>query len=79
MSDEPIIVVLIAMLFVIGILVGGGIVNDIADEREQHLITYINTIEKYEIHVLDEVNATLSPDEIIAWGETTKIRVEYRR
>ena len=78
MSDEFITLVVFAMVLFIGALAGANIVDIIADEREQHLITYIDTIEKYEIHDLDEVNATLTPTEIISWGETTKIREEHR-
>ena len=79
MSDEAIAIIVFIGILAMGALVGANIVDVVADEREQHLITYIDTIEKYETHDLDEVDATLTPDEIIAWGETTKIREEHRR
>ena len=79
MSDEFITLVVFALVLFIGALAGANIVDVVADEREQHLIAYSNTMEKCETHELDEVNATLTPTEIIAWGETTKIREEHRR
>lgn len=79
MSEDVMVIVVLSLIFVVGALAGANIVDVVADEREQHLVTYIDTIEKYETHELDEVNATLTPDEIIAWGETTKIREEHRR
>ena len=72
-------VIVCAAILIVGMLLGGmllgGIVQEgVDDVKIDNLIIYINTLEKYNTVDLSSVNTTLAKDEIIAWGETTKLR-----
>ena len=74
-SEDIISIIVIAILiFILGSIFGGIHADDDNEITTQHVITYIETLKKYNTVDLTSVNDTLENDEIIAWGETTKVR-----
>ena len=55
-------------------LIGGIVQENIDTIKINNLITYIDTLEKYNTIDLATVNTTLESNEIVIWGETIKLR-----
>jgi hypothetical protein len=73
-EDGLYIVIVCAAILIVGMLLGGIVQVGIDDVKIDNLMIYIDTLEKYNTVDLSSVNTTLENDEIVAWGETTKLR-----
>ena len=73
-EDGLFVAIVCAIILVVGMLLGGIVQDGIDDVKINNLISYIDTLEKYNNVDLSTINATLENDEIIAWGETIKLR-----